>query len=151
MAEIIVCSLSTGLSLFLLYFAKGFPKSIKPNVPSASFFPTIIGVILLGLSLFNLIHALIRIKKAKSAGYEKQSVEKGKVFQILEIVLLMFLYAFLWKYHIGHFLLNSIVVFALICVLLGDDVSWQKSVVFSTGLVVFVYVLFTFLLRVRLW
>jgi len=151
MSEVIVCSISTFFSLFLLYFAQGFPKSVKPNVPSASFFPTLIAIVLLGLSIYNLVVCLIQRKKAKEAGEKKEKIVKRKVLQIVEILLMLFLYAFLWKFHIGHFLLNSILVFTPVCLLMGDETVWWKSTIFSVCLVVFIYLLFTFLLKVRLW
>jgi len=152
MAEIIVCSFGFIISVFMLAYAQTFPKSFKPGVPSSGFFPSIVNTVLMLLSLFCLIHSITTMIKAKKSGtYTKKTVEKAKVMQILEIVILMFLYAGLWQVHIGHFLINSIVIFSAICVLFGDDAKWQKSVMFATGLVVFIYLLFTYLLKVRLW
>jgi hypothetical protein len=149
MSEFIVCGINLAFAHFLIIFAQDFPKSVKPNVPSASFFPTIIGVILLGLSIYNLIHAIIVRRKNPSS--ESKTIQKGKVLQILEILVLLFLYAFLWKLHFGHFIINSIAIFVPVCILLGDEKPWYQSAIFATCLVLFIYSLFTFLLKVRLW
>ncbi len=152
MAEIIVSSLGAALSIFLFVFAQGFTGSGRAGVPSAAFFPIVISVILMLLSVYNIIRTVVRIQKEKKAGtYQKPVFVKGKVFQILAVVGLMVLYAILWNLHIGHFLLNSIIVFVPISILLSDETAWWKSAIFTVCLVVFIYVLFSYLLRVRLW
>ncbi len=152
MAEIIVSSLGAALSVFLFVFSRGFAGSGRAGVPSAAFFPTVISAILMFLSIYNIIKSVVRIRKEKQAGtYQKAVFVKGKVFQILAVVGLMVLYATFWNLHIGHFLLNSIVVFVPISILLSDETAWWKSAVFTTCLVIFIWILFSYLLRVRLW
>lgn len=151
MANLIVCGVSIFFSLFLLFFAKDFPVSNKPNVPSAAFFPIIVSIILFMLGVYNAIVELIRLKKEKTSNNVKERIFFGKVLQVAEIVLLMLLYALLWHFHIGHFILNSMLVFIPISLLISDEVEWYKSVIFSVCIVMFIYLLFTFLLRVRIW
>lgn len=152
MTEIIVCGLGIVISIILFVFSRGFSVSAKPGVPSAAFFPTLISIVLLFLSILVLIKVLIRINNEKKKGTHKQIVfVKTKVFQFVAILGLMVLYAILWNYHIGHFILNSIIVFVPISILLSDEKVWWQSAIFSSGLIIFVYLLFTTVLRVRLW
>ena len=152
MSEIIVNIFGVGLGLFLFIFSRGFLSSAKPGVPSAAFFPTIISIVLMFLSISNLATMLVKSrKKSPSASEEKPPILVKKVIQMGIIVVLMFLYALFWSLHIGHFILNSIIVFVPISILISDEQEWWKSLLFSTGLVIFIYVLFTVGLKVRLW
>lgn len=152
MAEIIVSSLGAVFSIFLFVFSRGFAISKRVGIPSAAFFPTVISVILMFLSVLNIVKAVVRISKERSAGtYKKVEIPKGKITQMLAVIGLMVLYAVLWNYHVGHFLLNSIVVFVPISILLSDEIEWWKSAIFSICLILFIWVLFSYLLRVSLW
>jgi hypothetical protein len=142
---------SIFLGLFLLFFARNFPPSNKPNVPSASFFPIIIAIVLIGLGIYNLIIYLRQKKHAKAEAEQQTHYSMGKVVQVGQVIALMLAYALLWHFHIGHFLLNSIIVFIPVTLLISDEVKWHKSVIFTISLVIFIYALFTYLLKVRLW
>lgn len=151
MANIIVCGVSIFFSLFLFFFAKDFPVSNKVNVPSAAFFPTIISVVLLVLGIYNSVVSVINLRKERASGVLKEKIQVGKIIQLMEVILLMLLYTLLWHFHIGHFILNSILIFIPISLLISDEVEWYKSVFFTISIVMFIYLLFKFLLRVRLW
>lgn len=152
MSNIIVCIINIAFSLFLLIVSCFFPVSMKQNIPSASFFPRIVGSILLCLSVYNFIRVIFVLRKnKKSFSAEKNTIAKAKIFQLLEIILLLFAYAVLWQLHIGHFLLNSFAAFIPVSILLGNEVAWYKSTIYTICLIIFIYLFFTLLLRVKLW
>ncbi|MCH3918063.1 MAG: PAM68 family protein [Spirochaetia bacterium] len=151
-SEMIVCIISLLFSIFLFYFARFFPTSQNPDIPSAAFFPFIISTLLFGLSVLNIAKGILSAYKGKKDGtYVKEVFQKGKVIQIVMIVLFLFLYVILWYLHVGTFILNSIVVFVPVCMLMSNEKAWWQNALFAIFLVLFIYVLFSFLLRVRLW
>lgn len=149
MAEIAVNIIGLLISAFLFIFSRDFAVSSRPGVPSAAFFPTIISVILLGLSILNLVKYFVAKKKGD---VEKPiPIGKEKMLQFFALIALLFLYAILWYFHIGHFIINSAVIFTVVCWLLSDETEWWKSALFVTGVTIFIYCLFVMFLRVRLW
>lgn len=151
MIEIIVNVLGIAIAAFLYIFSRDFSVSTRPGIPSAAFFPTIICVALLILGIYNLVKIVVFKKKHVDPASESIRITKLKVLQMLAIVSLMALYAVLWNYKIGHFILNSIICFTPICWLLGDEVEWWKSAIYIVGLTIFIYLLFGVGLKVRIW
>lgn len=153
MAHLIVCITGILYSSFLLIFSQQFPKSTKPNVPSAAFFPRIIGIILLGLSIYNVVAWLLARKQQmqeEQVESVKAGIAKGKTLQMVQIIALIVAYAVLWHFHLGHFLLNSTIIFFPLVMLLSDEKKWYYNAIFTVVLVAFIYVLFTVVLKVRL-
>ena len=149
MAEIAVNIIGLLISAFLFIFSRDFSVSTRPGVPSAAFFPTIISAILLFLSILNLVKYIIARKKGEAE--DPAPIGRAKMLQFFELVVLLFLYAVLWYFHIGHFILNTVVIFTVVCWLLSDETEWWKSALFVLGVTIFIYCLFVLFLRVRLW
>lgn len=149
MAEVIVNALGMAISIFLFVFSRSFAAPTKPGVPSAAFFPTIIAVILFCLSIFNTAKYLGA--KKKGLVEEPQKINRFKLIQFFFLVLLLVIYTVAWNYKIGHFIINTIIIFSPVCWLLSDETEWWKSVLFITGLTIFIYLLFVVGLKVRIW
>lgn len=149
MIEIMINVAGICISAFLYYFSKDFAVSTREGVPSAAFFPRIIAAILLLLSIINLVK--IFVQKKKNTYKAPEATVKGRALQIIAVVALLLFYAILWKSHIGHFILNSIIVFVPICWLISDEIEWWKSLIYVVCLVIFIYLLFSVGLKVRLW
>ena len=156
--ELLVCVIALAFSLFLFVLSLQFPPSTQAGVPSAAFFPGIVSAVIFGLSLTQLIINLIKQKKIRSDGGTTQpGTEQGQsawkqALRIVEIVLLILLYSLLWIFNVGHFLVNSIVIFIPISMLYGGgrERQWWKTSIFVVVLVVFIYVLFKYLLKVAI-
>ena len=149
MFEIVVNVLGIVISAFLFVFSRGFAASSRPGIPSAAFFPTIISVILLFLGILNLVKYFIAKKNGEVE--EEAKMSHVKLLQFFALLAILLLYATLWDFKIGHFILNSIICFSPICWLLSDETEWWKSVLFVTGLTIFIYLLFVTGLKVRIW
>jgi len=81
----------------------------------------------------------------------QKKMQEGRFVQFMGILLLLFLYAILWDNHIGHFILNTIIVFSPVCWLMSDEKEWWKTALYITCLTFFIYALFVFVLKVRIW
>lgn len=149
MIEIIVNGVGIAIAAFLYIFSRDFSVSKRAGVPSAAFFPTIIAVVLLFLGVYNIVKYLIAKKKGNVEASEKMS--RIKLLQFLSIIALMLLYAVLWNYRIGHFILNTIVCFIPVCWLISEETEWWKSAIYIVGLTIFIYFLFSIGLKVRIW
>lgn len=149
MYDIIINGLGILIFAGTFIFSKGFAVSKREGVPSAAFFPRIIAVVVLVFAVYNLIRFLIKRKKGM---YEKpEKMQEGRFVQFMGILLLLFLYAILWDNHIGHFILNTIIVFSPVCWLMSDEKEWWKTALYITCLTFFIYALFVFVLKVRIW
>ncbi len=150
MTEILVNILGLAVSAVLYFGSSSFRVSRRPGVPSAAFFPTIIAVILLVLGVYNLIVIFMKRKKGEKSA-ETVKMSKMRLMQFFGVLALLVLYALLWQYHLGHFVLNSAVVFTCICWLMSDETEWWKTLIYCTALSLFIFLLFSQLLRVRIW
>lgn len=158
LVELLVCIISLAFSLFLFVLSRQFPPSTQPGMPGPAFFPGIVAIAIFGLSLAQLIIAFVKRKKIPPGGRTVQpdtgqnQSELKQAVRIGEIVLLILLYALLWIYNIGNFLINSIVIFIPISMLYGGarERQWWKTSIFVVVLVVFNYVLFKYLLKVAI-
>lgn len=152
MIEIFVNLLGIAISAMLYFGSSSFRVSKRPGVPSASFFPTIIAVILLVLGVYNIIMVLIKRKKLDSnVDADTKSMSKLRLLQFVSICALLVLYAVLWLFHLGHFILNTAVIFTGVCWLMSDEREWWKTLIYITVLTIFIYILFGQFLRVRIW
>jgi hypothetical protein len=150
-SEILVSAIGLGFSLFLFILSRKFPPSTQPGVPGAAFFPGIVAVVIFALAMVQVVR--IAVKRTRPGGGEKaedSGQNKKNIIRIIEIVLLMLLYSLLWMFNLGHFLLNSTVIFIPVALLYGGAVEreWWKTSIFVVILVVFIYCLFKFLLKV---
>jgi hypothetical protein len=149
--EITVCAVSLIFSVFLFTLSRQFPPSPHPLMPGPAFFPFLVAAAVFSLSLAQLVITLVKRKKTGS-GEEAAQPERKHTLRIVIIILLILLYALLWMYHIGHFLINSIAVFIPVSMLYGGakERQWWKTSLFVVVLVVLTYVLFKYLLKVDL-
>jgi hypothetical protein len=149
-SELLVTCAGLGFSIFLFVVSGSFPQSTQAGVPSAAFFPQVVAVIIFGLSGAQLARTLVtRIRNGNGA--EKEAVaNKRNIIHIVEVLLLVILYCLLWKYNIGHYVINSIVIFIPIAMIFGGSTEreWWKTCIFIVVLVAFIYCLFKFVLRV---
>ena len=156
--ELLVCVIGIAFSLFLFALSRQFPPAPQIGMPGAAFFPGIVSGVLFGLSLTQLIITLIKRRKISSGGETTQTASeqpqsgRKQIFRIIGIVLLVLLYALLWMYNVGHFIINSIVIFIPISILYGGarERQWWKTAIFVVVLVMFIYVLFIYLLKIAI-
>ena len=156
--ELLVSIVGLAFGLFLFSGAQQFPPATQPGLPGAAFFPVIISTIIAGLSLANLCIVLVKRKKIQGAGsdtaQDAQHVQfaRKQILRVVGIVILTLLYALLWGYNIGHFIINSIVIFIPISMLYGGarERQWWKTSIYVVLLVVLIYVLFKYGLRVAI-
>ena len=81
---------------------------------------------------------------------QTQTGTQKRWWELLAIVMLMLCYCLLWIFDLGNFLLNSMAIFLPIALLYSKERVWWKTLLFVTTLVVFMFVLFRYLLRVPL-
>ena len=149
--DIIISLTGIFFSFFLLIGAKSFPESRQPGVLGAEFFPKCIAIILLLLSLMIVLGI---IRKLLSNKQKKQVVFLGNsqgFLDVVKVLILILIYCVLWMVGIGHYLINSVVI--LVCiqrVFNHGEKSLLSSVIFTAGVVIFIYCLFKFGLRVPL-
>jgi len=150
-ADVIISLTGIFFSFFLLIGAKSFPESRQQGVFSAAFFPNCIAIILLLLSL---MIAIGIIRKLLSNKQKNQVVFVGNpqgFLDIVKVLVLILIYCVLWMTGIGHYLINSMVILVFIQrVFNHGEKSLLSSVIFTAVVVVFIYCLFKFGLRVPL-
>lgn len=150
-ADIIISAIGMFFSVFLLIGSMTFPKSNQPGVLSAAFFPRMIAVILLLLSLMILASFIMKLLSSKKSDKIEFVGNYNGMMDIVKIVSLILIYSILWILGIGHYIINSVII--LICVqrvFNHGEKSLLSSGIFTVGLVVFIYYLFKFVLRVPL-
>ena len=156
--ELLFSIIGMAFGVFLFVGAQHFPPTAPhPGVPGARFFPNIISIIIFGLSLVILVFTLAKRKKMRipdenKPGKEEVQFARKQALRIVGIVVLALIYALLWSLNMGHFVVNSIVIFIPITMLFGgaQERQWWKTSIYIVFLIVFVYVLFKHVLRVAI-
>lgn len=146
-----VCLLGLGFSAFLFGFARTFPHSQVEGVAGAGFFPTIVAVVLFALSALVLASELAGRRMRLAGGSQSSggsAPARGNAAAVVQVLLLLLLYAALWAAGIGHYLVNSLVIFTLVACIYSRERPWWKNAIFVAVLVVFIYVIFKYLLRI---
>ena len=156
--EIVVSVIGLAFGVFLLVGARQFPPATQPGMPGAAFFPYIVSVVILILSIATLVIALAKRKRMQSNSgntepdAKQAQFARNQAFRIAGVVLLSLFYALLWHLNIGNFLINSLVFFIPIAILYdgAKERPWWKTAIFVSVLVVFIYILFKYVLRVAI-
>jgi hypothetical protein len=155
-SEILVAFTSLIFSLFLFIGSRRFPPSRQAGVPGTAFFPTIISCLIFTFALIQIINIIRKyLISSKNNGNEHTTAQdftlvQKKVLHIAGIIALMLFYSFFWLFNIGHFLVNSIIIFLPIAFLFGGTIetNWWKLSIFIVILLTFIYSLFKLILRV---
>ena len=139
-----LCLFSLGLALALLCFR----LSVWKSGPQEGFFPLLIAIIIIGLSLLLLIQSVFLRNQEKEK--EDVSVKKeGKIHlsRVLSYIITMLLYGIMLE-SIG-FLISSALLLVFILKVV-EKRSWKVTIVLGSASVLISYILFAYFLGVPL-
>jgi len=116
--------------------------------PEAGFYPFVLGILMIGMSLLLIIRAFISTRAEEKL---KSAIDKEKhmavVFKVCSYIVLMALYGLLVQ-KVG-FLVSSIVVLIIILKFL-EKLSWKKACTIGFSSILVSYMLFVYFLSVPL-
>lgn len=132
------------LSFFIFYKTKDFDKIVS-KAPGAGFWPRILAIVLIILSVLLFIETLLKEKKASSdAPFEFKSKAMKRVYIMIGIFVIYALILYL-----GGFVIASLLFIPAVMYLLGER-NKKKLLGASVIITGIVYFLFTILLHITL-
>jgi len=143
--DLIISIVIISLGILLYYGSTTLPTGFSPGVPGPGFFPRLMAIGLIILSIFLFIHWL-----KKKEIYLEKGFFKTKAFKdLLFIILFTFIYVVAWIYEVGAFLINSFIYFSIILYFLGEKRIFQILSI-SAGFSIFTFYFFTRVLHILL-
>jgi len=133
------------LGILLYYGSTTLPSGFSPGVPGPNFFPQLmaIGLVVLSICLF------VQWLKKKEIYLEKGFFNTKAFKSLLSIILFTFIYVIAWIYEVGTFLINSFIYFSIIIYLFGEKRILQVISI-SAGFSLFTFYFFTRVLHILL-
>lgn len=122
-----------GASVYFLIQTFNFPKGIGNGVPSPSFFPQLVLILVI---VFSLLHFVRLFKVEVRPLFSKE--ERGKIKQLLCFIGSVFVFVLLFGK--VPFLPLSVVILSVMGIIFR--LSWTKSLITATILSTFVYFVF---------
>lgn len=145
--EIGICILGIAFSIFLFIFSIQLPPGPQKGIPGPSFFPYIISTVIFFVSVIVALNAFRKNYKQPS----NRSVLEFKTFlRFLFTIFILGLYSVLWIVDFGNFIVNTLIVFIPLGIMYSVK-RWYISTFFVIILVSFIYLIFSYILRVPLW
>lgn len=129
------------LGLGGIYFSKDFVNNIEGDV-GPSFYPIIISIITIMLSIILLIQTYREKKESDKSNFTKQGLKK------VGIAVIAFFVYFNMISKIG-FIISSFIFMSLFMVVLGLR-DWKKYILLPLGSTIVMYYIFSVFLKIRL-
>ena len=133
------------LGILLYYGSTTLPSGFSPGVPGPNFFPRLMAIGLVVLSICLLLQWL----KKKEIYLEKGFFNTKAFKNLLSIILFTTIYVIFWILEIGTFLINSFIYFSIILYLFGEKRILQVLSI-SAGFSLFTFYFFTRVLHILL-
>ena len=115
--------------------------------PDEGFFPLVVAIVILGLSLSIIIKSFHFIGTRKERPLEDQKKEAVDVFRVISYVILMLLYSSLME-TVG-FLITS-PLFLILLMKYIEKQGWKITILVGSGSIIISYLLFVYFLNVPL-
>ena len=143
--DLIISIVIFSLGILLYYGSTTLPSGFSPGVPGPDFFPRLmaIGLIILSICLF------IQWSRKKEIYLEKEFFKTKAFKNLLSIILFTTIYVIFWILEIGTFLINSFIYFSIILYLFGEKRILQVLSI-SAGFSLFTFYFFTRVLHILL-
>jgi len=136
------CLFSLGLVLALLCFR----LSVWRSGPQEGFFPLVIAIVIIGLSLLLLIQSLFfRIQEKEDVSVKKEG--KIHLSRVLSYIIATLLYGILLE-SIGFLISSALLLIFILKVV--EKRSWKVTIVLGSASVLISYILFAYFLGVPL-
>ena len=144
-ADSIISIVVFSLGVLLFYGSTTLPPGFSAGVPGPGFFPRLMAIGLMILSIFLFVNGI----KKKDVYFEKGFFRTKAFKDLLFIILFTFLYVIAWIYEVGTFLINSFIYFSIILYFLGEKRIFQILSI-SAGFSIFTFYFFTRVLHILL-
>lgn len=143
--DLIISVVIISLGILLYYGSTTLPTGFSPGVPGPDFFPRLMAIGLIILSVLLFIHWLKNKEIYLDKGFFKTKAFKDLLF----IILFTFIYVVAWIYEVGTFLINSFIYFSIIIYFFGEKRIFQILSI-SAGFSIFTFYFFTRVLHILL-